>query len=81
MLSIPKKYKTVELAADIIYQQVFMSQKLGHRTQNMAALLGSNWKLAGIDKNTKNNLLDQLQLFITASKKDTRYRTSTLDAI
>ena len=31
MLGIPKKYKRVELAADIIHQHVLMSQKLDHR--------------------------------------------------
>lgn len=31
MLDIPKKYKRVELEADITHQHVLMSQKLGHR--------------------------------------------------
>lgn len=81
MPSIPEEYKRAELATDIAHQHVLMSQKLGHTAQNMAALLWSNWKLAGIDKNTRNGLFNQLQPFVTASKKDTGHRVSTLNAI
>lgn len=79
MLSIPKKYKRSELAIDIAYQRVLISQKLGQRAQNMVALLWSNWKLVRINKNIRNGLFDQLQSFIIILKKDTRYCALTLD--
>lgn len=53
-----------------------ISQKLGHRAENMAALLQNNWKFAGMDKDTRNSLLNQLQPFVTASKKNKTLRFS-----
>lgn len=39
---------------------MFISQKLGHRAQNIVVILQKNWKLAGKNKDTRNSLLDQL---------------------
>lgn len=39
MLIILKKYKKTELTVDIVYQYIFIFQKLGYRAQNIAVLL------------------------------------------
>lgn len=60
---------------------MLISQKLGHKAQNMVALLQSNWKLARIDTNTKNGLLNSLQTFVIILKKNTEHNILILDII